>query len=218
MFWRNVSATHVVAATLGVFGGLLSLEHGYFELLQGNAAPGGILISAIGPPCELSRAWHACEPALTLVPSLAITGVLAILVGLFVVLVAALGLRAKHGPRLLIVLALLQLLVGGGIIPVFWELVAAGVAPRSAAPPDWWRARLAIAWQRSFARLWPWALVAFVAWGLLQWVVGTLFNDCMLHLAGPALLVTLGLLLLAIATGFARDALSAENAGRQPLA
>ncbi len=35
---RN-SATRVVASTLGVYGGLLGLEHGYFETLQGSAWP-----------------------------------------------------------------------------------------------------------------------------------------------------------------------------------
>jgi hypothetical protein len=47
--------------------------------LQGNAAPSAALISAIGSPCQPETAWHACEPAFTLVPSFFVTGLLAMI-------------------------------------------------------------------------------------------------------------------------------------------
>jgi hypothetical protein len=46
---KRASATRLVASVIGVEGGLLGLEHGYFELLQGDVAPGRLLINAIGP-------------------------------------------------------------------------------------------------------------------------------------------------------------------------
>jgi hypothetical protein len=58
---RN-SAIRSVASALGLFAGLLGMEHGYFEALQGNVAPGGIYLLAIVPPCQASTAWHGCEP------------------------------------------------------------------------------------------------------------------------------------------------------------
>ena len=76
---QRISATRIVATTIGVVAGLLGLEHGYFETLQGNAAPSAALISAIGPPCQPETAWHACEPAFTLVPSFFVTGFLAMI-------------------------------------------------------------------------------------------------------------------------------------------
>ena len=42
-------ATRAVVSIVGVYGGLLGMEHGFFETLQGNVAPGRILINAIGP-------------------------------------------------------------------------------------------------------------------------------------------------------------------------
>ena len=42
---RN-SATRAVASLFGVLAGLLGMEHGYFETLQGNVAPGSIMIHA----------------------------------------------------------------------------------------------------------------------------------------------------------------------------
>ena len=62
-----------------VVAGLLGLEHGYVETLQGNAAPSAALISVIGPPCQPETAWHACEPAFTLVPSFFVIGLLAMI-------------------------------------------------------------------------------------------------------------------------------------------
>ena len=56
---RN-SATRRVASTVGVFAGLLGLEHGIGETLQGNGAPGSVLINAIGPHAleSLSRVYY----------------------------------------------------------------------------------------------------------------------------------------------------------------
>ena len=49
---RN-SATRIVASTVGMYGGLLGVEHGIGETLQGNVAPDSLLINAIGP--QVSR-------------------------------------------------------------------------------------------------------------------------------------------------------------------
>ena len=45
---QRISATRIVATTIGVVAGLLGLEHGYFETLQGNAAPSAALIAPSG--------------------------------------------------------------------------------------------------------------------------------------------------------------------------
>lgn len=63
------SATRIVASTFGVLAGLLGIEHGYFETLQGNGAPGGMYILAMGPPCQTNKMWHGCEPAMTIIPN-----------------------------------------------------------------------------------------------------------------------------------------------------
>ena len=43
MKWR-ISATRAMASTVGVLTGLLGIEHGYFETLQGNVAPSSIIL------------------------------------------------------------------------------------------------------------------------------------------------------------------------------
>lgn len=44
---RN-NTTQVVASIPGMHSGLLGMEHGYFEMLQGNVAPASIMINAKG--------------------------------------------------------------------------------------------------------------------------------------------------------------------------
>jgi len=45
----------MVASTFGVLVGFFGMEHGLFEILQGNIAPNDILIYAIGPE---QRFWE----------------------------------------------------------------------------------------------------------------------------------------------------------------
>jgi hypothetical protein len=75
-----------MAAAFGAGAGLLGLEHGFFEARQGSATPGGLVIHAIGPPCQQHTAWHGCEPALTVIPRFRITGIAAMLLAVAVVI------------------------------------------------------------------------------------------------------------------------------------
>jgi hypothetical protein len=128
---RN-NSTRIVASTVGVYGGLLGMEHGIGEMLQGNVAPGGILINAIGP--QAKSVWQGREPALTIIPSFFVTGVLAIIVSLIVILWAAAFVQRKHGGLVLILLSILQFLVSGGLAPIPMIIIAGAVATRIHAP------------------------------------------------------------------------------------
>jgi hypothetical protein len=58
----------ITTAFLGVYAGLIAIQHGIFEILQGSRAPDGLMFNAIGPPCQPEAVWHACFPAMTLIP------------------------------------------------------------------------------------------------------------------------------------------------------
>jgi hypothetical protein len=103
-------ATRVVASTLGILAGLLGLVHGYLETLQGNVALSGIFIFAVGPPCQANRVWRDCFPAMTIIPDFLVTGVLAIIVSLIVILWAAVFVQRKNVGLVLILLSIIQLL------------------------------------------------------------------------------------------------------------
>jgi hypothetical protein len=48
MNWLKENAVKAVASTYGILVGLASIEHGIFEILQGDTPTGGIMIDAIG--------------------------------------------------------------------------------------------------------------------------------------------------------------------------
>jgi len=181
-----LSASRLTASVLGVYAGLLAVEHGVFEFLQGDPVPSGAMINAIGPPCEAATVWHACLPAMTVIPGLRITGVVAIVMGLVVAIWSAVFIQRQRGGLILMGLALAMLPVGAGFVAPFTGLIAGAAGTRIGAPPDWWWARLSARAVRPLAALWPWPLVLFMAWFPGGWVLG--------HLV-PSLILRLGLLL-----------------------
>jgi hypothetical protein len=200
-------ATRVVASTLGILAGLLGLVHGCFEIFQRNATPSGIFIHAVGPPCQANRVWHQCFPAMTIIHSFFVTGILAIFVSAIVILCAAAFVQWKHGGLVLILLSIIQLLVGGGFISPVLCFIAGVVGTRIQAPFAWWRAHLSVHSRRLLATLWPWSLIAFVVLLVGYATLGYFFSEFVLSLTRLPLFFMLGFLLLALAviTGFAHD-------------
>jgi hypothetical protein len=199
------SATRIVASTVGVLAGLLGMEHGYFETLQGNGTPGSILLFAMGPPCQATRVWNGCEPAMTIMPNFFVTGVLAIIVSFIVILWAAAFVQRKNGGLVLILLSIILFLVGGGFAPAGVGIIAGVAGTRLKAPFTWWRAHLSVNSWRFLATLWPWSLIAFLLWTPGEWILGYFFNEYLLNLGLMSLFFTLGLVLLTVLTGFAYD-------------
>jgi len=194
-------ATRIVASALGAFAGFGGPEHGVFEILQGHVRPEGLLIASMGPPCEPDQVWHGCEPAMTVIPSFLVTGVLAIVVGLVTMVWAGFFLQQKRGGLVLILLSIALLLVGGGLFPPVIGIVAGIVGTRINAPVTRRPTRLS----RLLAALWPWLLVAFFGWVAGQFVIGTFFNDLLMNSGFLIPFIILGLMALAIASASARD-------------
>ena len=156
----SISATRVVASTLGAVVGLAGMEHGFFEMLQGNASTSGLVIDAIGPAQKL---WSgATEPALTIIPNFLVSGIAAITVGLLVTIWAVAFVQRKYGAFILLLFSIVLFLVGGGSPPIFLGVVASAVATRINKPLKWWHAHLSVNVRRVLAKLWPWSIIAFV--------------------------------------------------------
>lgn len=213
---RAVSATRVIASVFGVLAGILGVEHGYFETLQGNVAPGGIGINAIGPPCQPDQVWHGCEPAMTIIPNFLVTGILAIVVSLAVLTWAAAFVQRKHGGLILILLSVAQLLVGGGFTTVYFGVIAGVVGTKSEAPLTWWRVRLPASPRRFLAALWPWTLIAYLVWFPSEWILGHFFGELMLKLTLVVTVATPGFLLLIVLSALAHDAQRLAGSPRTP--
>lgn len=201
-------ATRVVVAGMGVVCGLIGIQHGLFEILQGNVPTGGIMIDAIGPDLEM---WEgARETALTLIPNFLVTGIFATMISLLVIVWAVGFVHRKRGALILFALSVVGLLVGWGITPFEIAILASLAATRINRPLTWWSKILPTGLRRVLARVW---LVILIAYALLFAVtisitiVGLGFLETastirLLYILG---LSTLGLMILSVVAGFAED-------------
>ena len=199
------SALRLTSTTLGVYAGLLGIEHGIFETLQGSITPNGVLINSIGAPCQTEAIWHGCFPALTLIPNVLLSGIFAMLSGLCMLAWSVAFIQRERGGQVLLLLSILLFLVGGGFVSTFIGLIAGSAACKFQIPSGLWRLGFRKT-SRFLAKPWPWALVLMGVWLPGSWLIGHYFNQAMLN----ATLVTflffdVGLPLLAVLSGFAYD-------------
>lgn len=201
------SATRILISTFGAIIGLMGAEHGIGEILQGNTAPAGMMILS-WPQSEFFRVLGG-EPAMTVIPNLLITGILAVLVSLIFLVWVVLFIERKHGGRVLMLLTIPMLLFGGGIFPPVLGLIISAAATRINAPLTWWQAHLSTGARRVLAALWPWLFGA----GLLAWLSmfpGVPVLSYFLGIENDGLIFAIlicmfGFLILASIASFARD-------------
>jgi hypothetical protein len=119
------SVTIAVASILGIFAGVAGASHGPGEILQGNIAPTGIIIEA-WPALTLL----AGEPAMTLIPSFSVSGIVTVILGLAVTIWAATRIWGENGALVLILLSTMMLFVGGCLLPPVFGVVAGIIGAR----------------------------------------------------------------------------------------
>jgi hypothetical protein len=201
-------ATKTVATWFGVAAGLAGIEHGYFEILQGNTRPEGLMIASIGPPCVPEEVWNACEPAMTIIPNFLITGILAVIIGLLVLIWSMAFVQHKHGGTVLILLSVALLLFGGGLFPPLIGIVGGVAGMKINKPVDERQASRPV---RGVAKLWPWPLVIFLVWIIGQWPAGYFFNDFMQKAMYFGLFLIFVTLPLSVYTVYAYDVQTAPE-------
>ncbi len=131
------NATKINVSTIGVVGGFISMEHGFFEVLQGNIATNGIVIDAIAPG---QGYWEeGGEMALTLIPNFLVTGIIAIIIGILVIIWSLKFVDRKYGALGLLILQITQLLFGGGIAFFMLGVLISVVAITINKPLKFWR-------------------------------------------------------------------------------
>ena len=205
------NATRVTVTTFGTLAGLAGIEHGIGEVLQSNVAPSGVMI--LSWPGSGVFDLLSGEPAMTIIPNLLVSGILAILVSLVFLVWATMFVQRRNGGLILILLSAVMLLVGGGFGPPILGIIVGTAATRIDAPPVWWRTHLPGGSLRILAKMWPWSLVAgVIAWlsvlpgtVLLEYFFGVSDLDIIVPILVFNILCAFGLLLLTIFTGFAFD-------------
>ena len=156
--WRNVNGTRVVVAAFGILCGLTGIIAGYFEIRQGSITPGGFVISTIGS--GYSMADDFTYFAVTIIPNLFLTGVLAIAVSSMVILWSVWFVHRRNGVVVLLGLSVAQMLVGGGWV-IDLALMTCIMATRIGKPLNWWRKHLPTRLRLLLVRLFPASLVGY---------------------------------------------------------
>jgi hypothetical protein len=212
-------ATRLTVSAIGALIALAGIEHGVGEVLQGNVAPTGVAFES-WPVADAFRVLGG-EPAMTVVPNLLATGVLAILASLLFLVWATAFVRRKPAGLVLILLSVVMLLVGAGFGPPLVGVLLGIAATRIDAPLTWWRSHLPSAARRILAALWPWLLGAdVIAWVSLVpgvVVVGSIFGGDAVSetLVYAVIVAAFGFLLLALVGALARD-MATCSIGRTP--
>jgi len=203
----NINAARVVASVFGLLSGLGGITHGIGETLQGNIAPGGIIINSwTEGPISTNMGG---EPAMSVVPNLLLTGILTIVVSVAVMAWAAAFVQTKNGGTVLILLSIGMLLVGGGFAPPIIGVLAGAAGTGIKAPSAWWRIHLPVNIRRILAGLWPWVFGICVIDGVFL-VAGSVILVYFFGLNRPEMFVNsfffaVVSLLLTILTGIAYD-------------
>jgi hypothetical protein len=201
------SATKITVSTFGILAGLAGMEHGIGEIRQGSVAPGALVIQS-WPGSAFFQIVNG-EPAMTVIPNLLVTGILAVILSLLFIVWVTGCVHRKDGARVMVLLSIAMLLAGGGFGPPLLGLILSAHAAKIHAPQTGWQALFPAGVRRYLAKAWrPAYIAALVAWlsmfpgsSILDYFFGV--DDANLMLA--LILAAFGLLLVALQAAFAFD-------------
>jgi hypothetical protein len=203
-------ATRIIVSIFGFLLGISGMNHGFFEALQGNTPTNGLIIQAIG---QANRMWlHGTEEAFTIIPNFLVTGILAMIVSLVIMIWSVGFVHKKNGPLVFILLFILLFLIGGGVAQVVMFTLAWAVATQINKPLTWWGKVLSENVRRALARLWPvfltvGSLLFLIALeiAVVGFVPGVNDPEWKLYICWSFLGAGLGTYLLTFVAGFAYD-------------
>ena len=209
---RNNSATHSIACTLGVLVGVGSIDHGLLECLQGFRPTSGLIVNALGSGYRWTVWKQGGEGAFTLIPNFLVTGVIATLLGLLMIVWSLRFIRSPYGPSVFLSLGVASFLTGGGVAQIVLFTLAWAVATQIGGSLALWRQLLPPVARPLLGRLWPWTLgVATVLFilaleiAVFGYVPGVSEQTTILHTCWWILAVALALYMISIGSGFAHD-------------
>jgi len=157
------SAKQIVISTFGTLAGLMGIEHGIGEVLQGNITPVGLVILS-WPDSEFFRIMNG-EPAMTIIPNILISGILTILISLIFLMWVIFFIKRKNGGFVLILLSIIMLLVGGGFGPPILGIIIGVFGTTINSRFSWLRRNLSDSLQHFIGNLWFWFfMTCLIAW------------------------------------------------------
>jgi hypothetical protein len=129
-------ATTLLSLTLGILAGIMGIEHGIGEVLEGYRPTDSVFI--LSWPDSAFFEIMSGEPAMTIIPNYLVTGLLAIFFScVFLVVFVKPSLDRKIN-IVLFALLMLMLLTGGGFGPPILGIIAVLIAlKRNSALKTW---------------------------------------------------------------------------------
>ena len=205
-------ATRSNVTVIGIILAIAGLDHGIFEILQGNTPSKSLILQAIGPD---HRMWfYGTEEAFSIIPNFLLTGIAAVIVSLVIIAWSVGFVHTRHGATVFGLLFILLFLVGGGIAAqIMFAPVTWAAATRINKPLTGWRKVLSASMWRGMAKTWPFTLTM----GSLSFLVGVYIAitgyipgvsdpDAILSICwGFIFIGGLGMYLLTFVSGFADD-------------
>lgn len=121
-----------MVAVFGALAAFAGIEHGIGEVRQGFVAPASLAFQS-WPDTQAFEILSG-EPAMTLIPNLAVSGIATLIVSIVIGILALRFVDRTHGGRALLAFSLLLLLVGGGFGPPLIGVIAGLAAIRAQRP------------------------------------------------------------------------------------
>ena len=204
LIWRNLRGIRVVVAAFGILCGLTGIIAGYYEILQGNITPSGFVISTIGS--NYGMADDFTYFAVTIIPNLFITGILAIISSSLVIIWSVRFVHKKNGALILLGLSVIQMLVGGGWV-IDLAIITCLLATRIDKPLNWWRKHLPSSISIWLAKLLPVSLAAYslISLSMLVLTIKGVNDETLIKLLEPLAAAMFVPILLMIFGGLAHD-------------
>lgn len=203
--------TRITASVIGTLLGLAGIvNHGIFEILQGNTPTNGFYIEAIG---EAHRFWlHGTEGAFTIIHNFLITGLCVIIAGIGIIIWSLRFTHVKRWATVFIFLMILLTLVGGGIGHILLYLPTWALATRMHKSLDWWERNMPARLRKLCSALWKYSLGAtIISWlilmelGIFGYFPGQTDPDTILSIVYVFLFSSAILACITFICAFARD-------------
>jgi hypothetical protein len=174
MIRKKSSASGIIAAALGVYGGFFGMGHGVGEIIQGNTLIKNIRIYALGAP-GLPFPFGR-EPAMTLLPTYLSAGVLTVLIGSAIMVWPFVFLTKKYGSIVLLLLSILLLLAGGGYATVAMLFAACIAGAKACSEFKWLKKNLPSRFRRLAGKTWKIFILLSILWVPFEFILGWLFR------------------------------------------
>ncbi|MFW9906255.1 MAG: hypothetical protein ACFFFH_18185 [Candidatus Thorarchaeota archaeon] len=206
-----MKASRVTVSTFGAIIGIAGIEHGIGEILQENKVPEGFYIES-WPDNPLYEILSG-EPALTVIPNLFLTGILAIIASIALIIWVIFFIERKHGALIFLLLTFIGMLVGIGVAgPILIGIITGLAATRINSQITWMNEHSSAS--DFLSKIWKYVyIVSIFSWFSL-WP-GLIILGIFISVIDPLIVISLTLLsfvsfILAFVSSFAYDSITIQ--------